>query len=102
MREVTGNRNLRVFCSALYIEKTDLIFSGVNMELLSTAWDFFQNEILGMHWLYRLISTVLNACGLDTTTRIGGSVQFFIYDIIKIMVLLVVLIFIISYICFLK
>ena len=68
------------------------------MELLSTAWDFFQNEILGMHWLYRLISTVLNACGLDTTTRIGGSVQFFIYDIIKIMVLLGVLIFIISYI----
>ena len=51
-----------------------------------------------MHWLYRLISTVLNACGLDTTTRIGGSVQFFIYDIIKIMVLLGVLIFIISYI----
>ena len=68
------------------------------MELLSTAWDVFQNEILGMHWLYRLISTVLNACGLDTTTRIGGSVQFFIYDIIKIMVLLGVLIFIISYI----
>ena len=98
MREVTGNRNLRVFCSALYFEKTNLIFSGVNMELLSTAWDFFQNEILGMHWLYRLISTVLNACGLDTTTRIGGSVQFFIYDIIKIMVLLGVLIFIISYI----
>lgn len=68
------------------------------MEAIKTAWDFFQNEILGMHWLNRLISTVLNACGLDTTTRIGGSVQFFIYDTIKIMVLLGILILIISYI----
>ena len=68
------------------------------MEAIKTSWDFFQNEILGMHWLNRLISTVLNACGLDTTGRIGGSVHFFIYDTIKIMVLLGVLIFIISYI----
>ncbi len=68
------------------------------MEVLKTIWDFFQNEILGMNWLNRLIGTVLNACGLDTTGRIGGSVQFFIYDTIKIMVLLGVLILIISYI----
>lgn len=68
------------------------------MEAINTAWDFFQNELLGMHWLNRLICTVLNACGLDTTTRIGGSVQFFIYDTIKIMVLLGILIVIISYI----
>lgn len=61
-------------------------------------WDFFQNEILGMSWLNRLIETVLNACGLDTASKIGGSVQFFIYDTIKIMVLLGVLILIISYI----
>lgn len=61
-------------------------------------WNFFQNEILGMHWLNRLISTFLNACGLDTASRIGGSIQFFIYDTIKIMVLLGVLILIISYI----
>ena len=51
-----------------------------------------------MRWLSRLIHTVLNACGLDTTSRIGGSIQFFIYDTIKIMVLLGVLIFVISYI----
>jgi uncharacterized membrane protein YraQ (UPF0718 family) len=51
-----------------------------------------------MHWLNRLISTILNACGLDTTGKIGGSIQFFIYDTIKIMVLLGVLILIISYI----
>ena len=68
------------------------------MEVIKTVWDFFQNEILGMHWLNRMIRTVLNACGLDTTTRIGGSVQFFIYDTIKIMVLLGILILIISYI----
>ena len=68
------------------------------MQTLKTAWDFFQMEVLGMSWLNRLIGTVLNACGLDTTGRIGGSVQFFIYDTIKIMVLLGVLILIISYI----
>ena len=68
------------------------------MATLKTAWNFFQNEILGMSWLNRLIETILNACGLDTTTKIGASVQFFIYDTIKIMVLLGVLILIISYI----
>lgn len=68
------------------------------MEALKNVWDFFQNEVLGMGWLNRLISTILNACGLDTTSRAGGSIQFFIYDTIKIMVLLGVLILIISYI----
>ena len=58
------------------------------MNTVRSVWDFIQNEILGMHWLNRLISTILNACGLDTASRIGGSVQFFIYDSIKIMVLL--------------
>ena len=61
-------------------------------------WDFIQDEILGMKWLNRLIGSLLNACGLDTSENIGGSVQFFIYDVIKIMVLLGVLIFLISYI----
>ena len=68
------------------------------MEALKTAWDFFQNEILGMQWMNRLISTALNACGLDTTSKLGGCVQFFIYDTVKIMVLLGVLILMISYI----
>ena len=68
------------------------------MEALKTGWDFFQNEVLGMGWLSRLISTILNACGLDTTSRVGGSIQFFIYGTIKIMVLLGVVILIISYI----
>lgn len=68
------------------------------MVVFKSVWDFIQNEILGMKWLNRLIETILTACGLDTQSRIGGSVQFFIYDTIKIMVLLGVLIFIISYI----
>ena len=68
------------------------------MGALKIGWDFFQNEVLGMGWLSRLISTILNACGLDTTSRVGGSIQFFIYDTIKIMVLLGVLTLIISYI----
>ena len=68
------------------------------MDIFKSVWDFIQNEILGMKWLNRLIETILTACGLDTQSRIGGSVKFFIYDTIKIMVLLGVLIFIISYI----
>lgn len=60
--------------------------------------DFFQNEILGMQWLNRLIGSLLDTCGLDITGKIGGSVQFFLYDTIKIMVLLGVLILLISYI----
>lgn len=68
------------------------------MEAIKSGWRFFQSEILGMSWLNRLIGDILNACGLDTTGKIGGSVQFFIYDMIKIMVLLGFLILMISYI----
>lgn len=68
------------------------------MGVIKTTWDFFQNEVLGMEWLSRLISTILDTCGLETTGRIGGSIQFFLYDTIKIMVLLGVLILMISYI----
>ena len=68
------------------------------MGTIRPIWDFFQNEVLGMGWLSRLISNLLNACGLDTSGKIGGSIQFFLYDVIKIMVLLGVLILLISYI----
>ena len=61
-------------------------------------WDFIQNEILGMRWLNRLIGWLLPLTGLDMESRIGGSIRFFLYDTIKIMVLLGVLILIISYI----
>lgn len=65
---------------------------------MKTVWEFFQNEVLGMKWLSRLIGNALEAMGLDTGQRLGGSIQFFIYDFIKIMVLLGCLILIISYI----
>ena len=68
------------------------------MQALQTGWAFFQEEVLGMKWLNRMIGSLLQAAGLDTASRMGGSVQFFFYDVIKIMVLLGVLIFIISYI----
>lgn len=68
------------------------------MQTLKSVWDFFQNEILGMKWLNQLIGNLLEACGLSTETQLGGSIQFFIYDTIKIMLLLGVLILIISYI----
>ncbi|KSV57476.1 permease [Acetivibrio ethanolgignens] len=66
--------------------------------MLKNLWDFFQNEVLGMKWLNRLIGSGLEAAGLDTGSRIGGSIEFFIYDTIKIMVLLGFLILMISYI----
>ena len=59
---------------------------------------FIQNQILGMKWLNALIGSLLSAIGLDTPSRIGSSVQFFIYDVIKITLLLCLLIFVISYI----
>ncbi|KGF08866.1 permease [Tissierellia bacterium S5-A11] len=61
-------------------------------------WNFIQDQILGMKWLNELIGEVLRNFGLDMTSKLGGSVQFFIYDVIKITILLCVLIFIISYI----
>lgn len=68
------------------------------MDTIKTSWYFFQNEILGMQWLNRFIENLLDLCGFDTSSRISGSIQFFIYDTIKIMVLLGVLILLISYI----
>ena len=62
------------------------------------VWDFIQNQLLGMKWLNALIGNALSALGLDINGRLGGSVQFFIYDVVKITILLVVLIFMISYI----
>lgn len=61
-------------------------------------WDFIQYQILVMKWMEELIGDGLAALGLDTSTRIGGSIHFFIYDVTKITILLCVLIFVISYI----
>lgn len=68
------------------------------MQIIKAIWDFLQNQILGMKWLNQLIGGGLSAMGLDINSRWIGSVQFFIYDVIKITILLCFLIFIISYI----
>ncbi len=65
---------------------------------MRTVWDFIQNQILGMAWLQSLINGALRGVGLDTANRWVGSLQFFLYDVIKITILLCFLIFIISYI----
>ncbi|MGM9536188.1 MAG: permease [Intestinibacter sp.] len=59
---------------------------------------FIQEQVLGMKWLNTVISNGLSSVGLDISSRVGGSIQFFLYDVIKITVLLCFLIFIISYI----
>ncbi len=61
-------------------------------------WDFIQDQVLGMKWLNELIGMGLSAAGLDVGGRVGGSVQFFLYDTAKITILLCFLIFLISYI----
>lgn len=65
---------------------------------METIWSFIQNEILSMQWLNRLIGSIVETMGLDPASRIGSSVQFFFYDVIKIMLLLGFLILVISYI----
>ncbi len=62
------------------------------------VWNFIQDQMLGMEWLHQLIGTGLSLFGLDVNGRIGGSIQFFMYDVLKITILLCVLIFAISYI----
>lgn len=68
------------------------------MQTIKTIWLFFQDQILGMKWLNTVIGELLSALGLNVQGRLGGSIQFFIYDTIKIFVLLSILIFLISFI----
>ena len=62
------------------------------------VWNLIQDQLFGMKWLYKLLERGFEALGLDTASKIGGSIHFFVYDVIKITVLLCVLIFVISYI----
>ncbi|MDF3004200.1 MAG: hypothetical protein K0S22_672 [Oscillospiraceae bacterium] len=68
------------------------------MQILKAIWDFFQGQILAMKWLNSIVGSGLSALGLDLNNRWVGSIQFFLYDVIKITVLLCSLIFLISYI----
>lgn len=68
------------------------------MEKLKLMFQFLQEQILGMKWMNELIGKGLSVLGVDIQGRVGGSIQFFLYDVIKITILLCLLIFIISYI----
>ena len=68
------------------------------MEFIKALGQFIQSQILGMSWLNELTAALLTALGLDVSSHWGGSLHFFLYDVIKICLLLCTLIFIISYI----
>ncbi len=61
--------------------------------------EWLNNQLLKMQWLSDLIKWIVqDVFGFDVNERVGGSVHFFLYDTIKIFILLSVLIFVISYI----
>ncbi|NCB45055.1 MAG: permease, partial [Clostridia bacterium] len=61
--------------------------------------DFLNRQLLKMEWLYNLVENlVVNVFGLDMESRVGGSLHFYLYDVVKIFILLSVLIFTISYV----
>lgn len=62
-------------------------------------FDFLNRQLLKMEWLYNLVRKLVEeVLGLEMTDRLGGSLHFFIYDVVKIFILLSVLIFTISYV----
>lgn len=68
------------------------------MDTLRSVWDVIQYQVLGMQWLQGWMGRLVAALGLDPAGRLGGSLQFFLYDVVKILLLLCLLIFGISYI----
>ncbi|WP_141553732.1 permease [Peptoniphilus duerdenii] len=61
-------------------------------------FEFIQNNIFKMNWLYNLTGKVLKLIPFDLNMRLSDAIHFFIYDVLKIFILLSVLIFIVSYI----
>ena len=62
-------------------------------------FSWLNDNLLKMTWLSDIIKKLVeNIFGLNISERVGGSVHFFIYDVIKIFILLSVLIFSISYV----
>ncbi|MDD4733393.1 MAG: permease [Bacilli bacterium] len=69
------------------------------MDIINAIFSFLNSQLLKMEWLNNLIKLLVEkVLRLDVDSKIGGSLQFFLYDTIKIFILLSVLIFIISYI----
>jgi hypothetical protein len=65
---------------------------------MSVIFDFLQYQVLGMRWLNDAVGSMLAYFGMDAESRVTLSLQFFIYDVLKILLLLSFLIFLISYI----
>ncbi|MFZ2497159.1 MAG: permease, partial [Trichococcus flocculiformis] len=62
-------------------------------------FQWLNDQLLKMQWLSDLVGILVrDVFGLDLASRVGGSIHFFIYDVIKIFILLSVLIFSISYV----
>lgn len=61
-------------------------------------WEFIQDQLLGMKWLNDFIGFLLSSFGLDTDSAAVSVCRFFFYDVIKIVILLCVLVFVISFI----
>lgn len=55
------------------------------MKIISLIWEFFQNQILGMKWLNELIGLGLSSIGINISSKLGESVQFFLYDTVKLL-----------------
>lgn len=80
----------------VYFSQIDIHrYEGDEVEAIGS---FIMDQLLKMQWLYDLVTMLLTALGVDTATQIGGSIHFFIYDTIKIVILLCTMIFLISYI----
>jgi uncharacterized membrane protein YraQ (UPF0718 family) len=63
------------------------------------VFSWINDQLLKMDWLNNLTGNfVQNTLGLDLAGRVGGSLHFFLFDVIKIFILLSVLIFVISYV----
>lgn len=63
------------------------------------VFTWLNSQLLKMEWLYELVRILVeDILGLGITERLGGSIHFFVYDVIKIFILLSALIFVISYI----
>lgn len=61
-------------------------------------WEFIQDQLFGMKWLNDIIGFLLSSFGLDTDSAVFSAIRFFLYDVIKIVVLLCFLVFVISFI----
>ena len=61
-------------------------------------WEFIQDQLFGMKWLNDIIGFLLSSFGVNTESAVVSAIRFFLYDVIKIVLLLCILVFVISFI----